>query len=150
MKNFKLILCSLLCMACVAGASAQVNYIKTDKGKMFPVGSMKRVTTPDATPVVIDTLAIQDNSGGVIEVTCVGSSAAGDVVTGKLIYRYKKSAGTLTVASAANESAIVADTNVSGATFAAAATASNNLKITVTGKAGLAVKWRSKADLITN
>lgn len=131
-------------MACTAEAQTKQGVmlkISLTNGKLANFGQDIKLTTPDATPVIADTMAIADNSAGLIEVYGSGSSAAGDGVTGKLIYRYHKSAGTITLGSATSASAIVADTNVSGATFAVAATASNNLKLTVTGKSALPVQW---------
>jgi hypothetical protein len=124
-------------------ASAQMQYEKAVSGKLVPIGKIATITTLDATPVIIDTLAITNNTAGILEVVVAGTSAAGDGVTGKLYYRYKKVAGTLTVATAEVASAIVADTNVSGATFAIAATSYNNAKLTITGKAAVSIKWRT-------
>jgi hypothetical protein len=143
MKSLKFLICSMLVLACSLSLSAQIQYQKTISGKLVPVGKIATYTTANATPVVIDTLAIADNSAGIMEIVAVGSTTAGDGVTGKLYYRYKKVAGTLTVATAEVASAIVADTNVSGATFAFAATSYGNGKLTITGKAALSIKWRT-------
>lgn len=142
MKNIKLLICSLICMAAMATASAQVKYFKTVDGKFVPAGQIDTSRTLDATPVIAANMTIANNTGGIVEVTVVGSTTAGEVITGKLIYRYKKASGTITVATADTASAITADAALSGATFAVAANASNNLKLTLTGKASKTILWR--------
>jgi hypothetical protein len=143
MKSIKIFLCLSMAVVFAVTASAQMQYEKAVSGKLVPIGKIATITTLDATPVIIDTLAITNNTAGILEVVVAGTSAAGDGVTGKLYYRYKKVAGTLTVATAEVASAIVADTNVSGATFAIAATSYNNAKLTITGKAAVSIKWRT-------
>lgn len=142
MKSFKILLLFSFVLCSFAG-SAQMQYLKSTSGKLIPYEKIKTVTTTNATPVIIDTIPVANNTAGIIEVTVCGSSAAGDGVTGKLIYRYSKAAGTLTVSSATAASAVTADTNVSGATFALAANSNNNAKLTITGKSGVTIKWRS-------
>lgn len=134
---------SLMTIFISVTASSQVQYIKATSGKLIPYGRISTLTTTNATPVIVDVLTIADNSAGVIEVTVSGSSAAGDGVTGRLIYRYKKVSGTLTIATADTVSTITVDSNVSGAGFALAADGSNNAKLTLTGKSSVTIKWRA-------
>lgn len=152
MKSIKFLLVAILAMivcSVQAQSATQIN-LKSTSGKLVNFGKIITATTADATPVIVDTSAIKDNSAGLVQITVSGSSAAGDGVTGKLVYRYKKVAGTLTVATADVLSAIVADTNVSGATFAAAATSYGNLKLTLTGKAAVTIKWKSVINPFPN
>jgi hypothetical protein len=123
--------------------TAQMQQLKTIQGKVVNYGKVGTLTTADATATHIDSIVIADNTAGLIEVSVVGQSTAGDGVTAKVIYRYKKVSGTLTLSAATNIMAAVVDTNLSGATFALAATATNNAQLKVTGKAATSVKWRS-------
>lgn len=142
MKNL-LILAMFSIMAFSTATAQKMQYVKTTSGKNIAAGRFDTLTTFNATPVVMDTLAITDNTSGIIEVTVVGQAATGDGITGKLIYRYKKVSGTLTVGTADSASAITADTALSGGTFALAANSYNNAKLTVTGKASVNVRWHS-------
>lgn len=142
MKNIKLFICSLICMAAMTTASAQVKYFKTVDGKYVPAGQIDTSRTLDATPVIAANMTVANNTGGLVEVTVVGSASNGECVTGKLLYHYHKTAGTITVATADTVGTITADTGLSGATFAVAANASNNLKLTLTGKASKTILWK--------
>jgi len=143
MKSLKSFACTVIMLASISTVSAQMQYQKSIGGKLIPIGELGVTTTTNATPVIIDTVAVADNTAGIFEVAVSGSSAAGDGVTGKLYYRYKKVSGTLTLATAEVASAIVADTNVSGATFALASTSFGNAKLTLTGKAAVTIRWRT-------
>lgn len=142
MKNLKLLLIGLLCLASFS-VSAQMLQVKTTTGKVVNYGKVGTLTTTDSVATHIDSIKIADNTAGLIEVYVVGQSTAGYGVTAKVIYRYKKVSGTLTLSAATNIMAAVVDTNLSGATFALAATATNNAQLKVTGKAATSVKWRS-------
>lgn len=123
-------------------AQTKTQYLRTLKGKMMPL-KVDTATTFNATPRVVDTIAVSNGDAGVIEVTVTGAASDGDAVTGKLIYRYKKVSGTLTVATADTASAVTVDTDLSGAGFALAANSYNNLKLTLTGKASTTITWRA-------
>lgn len=140
--KIKLILSALFAIALSVAASAQNQSLRTTSGKLIRF-RVDTLTTFNATPVIMDTIGITDNTAGILEVTVVGASAVGDGITGKLIYRFKKVSGTLTVATADTASAITADTNLSGGTFAVATTSYGNAKLTVTGKSAVTVRWRS-------
>lgn len=99
-----------------------------------------KVTTTDATPTTLGSLKIGDTQAGVIQATVVGIDSAGLAVTGTKIVRYKKVGGTLTLGTAADVLAVVADSGLTSATFAFVA-ASNNVAIQVTGTAGKTIKW---------
>lgn len=145
MKSIKFLAAALFLMVSVSVSAQKMQYVKTSpSGKSVAEGRFDTLTTFNATPVIMDTMAITDNSAGIIEVTAVGASAAGDGITGKLVYRYHKASGTLTVATADTISTITADTGLSGGTFALAATSYGNTKLTVTGKASVTVRWRSQ------
>src|SRR4051812_36292950 len=133
--------CLFALVCCTQMASAQMHYERSNRGKNIPIGSYDTTTTTNATPFIIDTLGITNNSAGILEVTVVGQSAVGDGITGKLVYRYKKASGTLTIATPDTASAITADTGLSGGTFALAATSYGNAKLTITGKAATTVRW---------
>lgn len=150
MKLIAILVISLTGALTATAQKGRVNTLRTQQGKVIPAGSWQRDTTTDATPKITDTLIVGNNSAGLIEVSAVGVTSAGEAVTAKLIYRYAKASGTLTIASAANISAVAADTALSGATVAAAATADNNIKVTITGKASKTIRWRLKTDLLTN
>jgi hypothetical protein len=144
MKSLKFLSIACLFMATAFTASSQMLYTKTTSGKFIAVGKQKTLTTTDATATVMDTLAITNNTAGVIEVRVVGVAATGDAITGKLIYRYKKVSGTLTIGTADAASVLTTDTALSGGTFALAVNTYNNAKLTVTGKAAVSVVWRSR------
>lgn len=143
MKYLKIVTLSMIAICFSVCVSAQMQFVKTSAGKLVNYGRVDTLTTFNATPVIIANLTITDNTAGIVEITAIGTAATGDAITGKLIYRYKKVSGTLTVATADTASAITADTALSGGTFAAAANGSNNLKLTVTGKASVNVRWRT-------
>lgn len=145
MKSFKILLLSLTILFSVASSAQNhtTQRIRTTAGNLINYGRVDTLTTFNATPVVIDTLAITDNTVGIIEVTVAGSTSAGVGATGKLIYRYAKAAGTLTVATADSASAVTVDSGISGAGFALAANTYNNAKLTITGKSSTTIRWKS-------
>ena len=105
-----------LAMATAVTASAQLQQIKTVSGRLIPYGSIATTVTTDSTLRVIDSIVVVNNTGGIIEVTVVGSSTAGDAITGKQIFRYKKASGTITLSSATNILATVVDAGLGTAT----------------------------------
>lgn len=135
------ILC--LAMATAVTASAQLQQIKTVSGRLIPYGSIATTVTTDSTLRVIDSIVVVNNTGGILEVTVVGSSTAGDAITGKQIFRYKKASGTITLSSATNILATVVDAGLGTATFSVSTTASGNIQVRVKGKDGTSVRWRS-------
>lgn len=143
MKSYKIFLSIFLMMSISLTTLAQNQSIKSTTGKLIPYGRIDTLTTFNATPVIMDTYTISNNTSGIIEVTVAGSTAAGVGATGKLIYRYTKASGTLTIATADTASAVTVDGGLSGAGFALAVDGSNNAKLTITGKASTTIKWRS-------
>lgn len=129
-----------------AGNNHKVQKVKTNYGKMVTVGVFDTTTTFDATPVIIEVLTIANNTAGIIEVTAKGVAATGNRITGKLVYSYKKVSGTLTVSAADTTSTVVVDTALSGGGFAGSADASNNFKLTITGKAAVPILWTTRID----
>lgn len=136
-----LVLC--LAMATAVTASAQLQQIKTTSGRLIPYGSIATSVTVDSTLRVIDTIQVINNTGGVLEVTVVGSSSAGDAITGKQIFRYKKASGTLTLSSPTNLLTTVVDAGLGTATFSVSTTSFGNVQVRVKGKDGTSVRWRS-------
>lgn len=103
--------------------------------------TVKKVTTTDATATTAASLTLTNNEVGVITIKVIGFRAdtvAG--VTGVRTYRYKKVGGTLALGSVIETQAIVADSDVTGATFSASAS-SNNILVKVTGVAGKTIYW---------
>ncbi len=141
MKKF-LFLLTMFVLTISLGSIAQVGQVKTSAGKLITLGKEGKTTTTDSTLTVIDTLALASNTGGILEVTVVGHDTAGNTITGKIIYRYKKVGSTLTLASGTNISALSSDAALSPATFSFAATASNNVALSIKGKLRTTIKWR--------
>lgn len=103
----------------------------------------KTVNTTDATATQIDAITIGADESGIITIKVVGfDKVDGAAVTGIVGYRYVKTGGTLTLGSAIAIEPIVADTAVSGGTFAASVV-SNNIVVKVTGKASVNMTWIS-------
>lgn len=129
-------------------AIAQQDHLKTVNGKLVNYGALKKFTTTDSTLSAVETVSILDNSAGMIIVTVVAADSVGDGVTGKIIYRYHKTAGTLTLASGTNISALVTDTGLGTATFTVTAV-SNNVVLKCKGKLNYTVRWRTLVEQIT-
>lgn len=144
MKFLKLFLIALVGLMVNISVQAQTMQLKATNGKLVTYAKIATKTTADSVTTVMDTLIIADNSAGLIEVTVLGSSTAGDGVTGKQIFRYHKSSGTLTLSSATNVSSIVTDTGISGATFTFSTNSNNNVQLTIKGKPSTTVNWRSQ------
>jgi hypothetical protein len=133
----------ILTMLSIAFLSeAQIGQVKTITGKLITLGKESRVTTTDSTLTAIDSLVLSNNSGGIVEVSVVGVDTAGNTITGKIIYRYKKVASTLTLASGSNISALSADAALSPATFTFTASSANNLLLSIKGKLATSIRWR--------
>lgn len=124
--------------------TAQNNWkTRATNGKLIEAPKLTVITTTNATATHVDSIVIADNTAGIITIEGVGAvPTTGKAITGVLVYRYSKSAGTLTIGTVTSVVAIVADTEVSGGTFALAATASNNAQLKATGKASTTVRWR--------
>ncbi|MEO9145081.1 MAG: hypothetical protein ABI237_05940 [Ginsengibacter sp.] len=118
-----------------------LNQIRSTGGKLVNSGRTSNVNTTDATPTIIDTLTLGANSGGVVQYTAKGVAANGDTITISQIVRFKKAAGTLTLGTPADILASVVDAGLSGGSIAISA-ASNNINVTVTGKAAVNVSWK--------
>lgn len=147
MKALKFLTIIFLMVAFTITVQAQVGtplYARTTTGKLVKVGQFNTKTTTDSTLTIMDTVAISDNSAGLIEVAVVGLDSLGNGVTGKQIYRYHKAAGTLTLASATNISTAVTDAGLGTATYTFTATSSNNAQLKIKGKLTYTVHWRSQ------
>lgn len=127
-----------------ASIMAQNNWtVKATNGKLVQAPKLVVLTTTNATATHVDSIVIADNTAGIITIEGVGAvPTTGKAITGVLTYRYSKSSGTLTVGTVVSEVPVIADTEVSGGTFALAATASNNAQLKATGKASTTVRWR--------
>lgn len=143
MKSFKLFSTMLFALMFLSTAlMAQQIQMKTTTGNLFTYGTQGTAITTDATVTTIATLPLAANTAGIIEVSVSGvNTATGDAITGAAICRFNKKAGTLTVGDTSNILATVVDTGLSGGTWAITS-ASNNIIITVKGKAATAVRWR--------
>ncbi len=137
----KLLFLSLLVISGFA-ISAQTLQFRTTNGKAVPYGRYQTTTTEDSALNTLDSMVIADNSAGLIEVSVVAADTSGNGVTGKQIYRYHKSAGTLTLSSATNISAIVTDTGLGTATYTFTKV-DDNLVLKVKGKHTVPVKWKA-------
>jgi hypothetical protein len=145
MKAIKCFLLGIITILAIQSVNAQGStlYLKKSDNKLLYYGRTGTVTTTDATPTNIDLMTISSNEGGVIEVIVVGySTTDSSVVTGSKIVRYVKKGGTLTLGTATAVLAVAADTGISTATFAFAAS-SNNIVVQVTGVAGKTIKWKA-------
>lgn len=143
MKSFKLLSMMLFAFTLFSTALvAQKIQVKTTTGQLFTYGTQATLTTTNATSTPIATLALASNSAGVIEVTVSGvNPATGDAVTGVAIARFSKKSGTLTLGDTTNILATEVDSGLSGATWSIASS-SNNIVVSVTGKASTSVRWR--------
>lgn len=147
MKKLKFFF-ALALSACVMFASAQIQTVRTEQGKLINVGSFKKVITTDSTITTIDNIAVIDNTAGLVTVSVCGSDSLGNGYTSKIIYRYHKSAGTLTLAAGTNISAASVDAGL-GTSVSTFTVVSNNLVLTVKGKlAGSAwrVWWSTRVE----
>ncbi len=102
---------------------------------------IKTLTTTNATATKVDSLIITPNEVGFITIKAVGfSKDSVAAVTGIRTYRYTKVGGTLTLGSVIETQAPVADSKVTGATFAAVSSG-NNIVIKATGVADVTMNW---------
>lgn len=129
-----------------AFAQAPDLQVRSISNKLISLGHVKTGTTTDSTLAAFDSLAIMNNSAGIVVVTVVASDSLGNGVTLKGTYRYHKSAGTLTLASVTNQSALTTDAGLGTATTTFTVTATNNLVIKIKGKLGYTVRWRSRIE----
>jgi len=129
------IISALALFACVTTYSQ--TYIQRNTSE-----AIKRyVTTPSNTETKVDSIQIGTNEAGIIQVKVIGLSSAGaDPITGTLQYSYTKAAGTLSLGTSRIVDTVRVDSDISGATFAASAS-NNNIKITVTGKSAVPIRW---------
>ncbi len=118
-----------------------LNQVRSTTGGLISASRASNVNTTDATPTIIDTLTLGANSAGVIQYTAKGVAANGDAITISQIVRFKKASGTLTLGTPADILASVVDAGLSGGSIAISA-ASNNINVTVTGKAAVNVSWK--------
>ena len=123
------------------------NQIRSTTGGLISSGRTSSVATTDATVTTIDTLTLGANSAGVIQYTVKGVAADGNAITGSAIVRYSKVAGTLTLGTPSDILAVAADTSLSGGTIAVAAL-SNNIIVTVKGKASVNISWQCSLTIL--
>lgn len=143
MKALKFFLIALLA-AITIPVMAQTKTVRmtTTNYSIFDFGYSTTYTGTLGTAVNADTITVAANEGGLLRVTCVGySDDSTSSVTGSKIVRYNKVAGTLTLGSPSNILAVAADTKITTATFSVAAV-SNNICVTVTGVAGVTIRWK--------
>lgn len=143
MKKIKYFLLAFTLLLSAVTATSQNLYLKSQSGILINYGRQAVLTTTDSALNIIDTVAITDNTAGMLEVQVVGYDSVGSGVTGKQIYRYKKVAGTLTLSAATQIMAIVTDTGLGTSTYTVTATASDNVQVKVKGKLTFTVLWRS-------
>lgn len=120
--------------------------VKSTGNKLITYAKVRAFETTDSTLSVRDTLVIKNNSAGFVTVTVIGADSLGNGITGKVIYRYKKAAGTITLASGENISAAVTDTGLGTGTWTFTTTADNNLQLKTKGKLGYTVRWQTKLE----
>jgi len=142
MKNFIL----LALIITVSLSLASTVYAQTDssryKGVNIPETAVTTFTTTDSVTTTAQTIVIDNNSVGIIEVYALAyAKDIGDGITANKIVRYKKELGTLTLGSTTDILATEADTGLSGASVSFS-TASNNITIRVKGKLATTVTWR--------
>lgn len=106
-------------------------------------GFAKSLKTTDSALVTIDSIITTSNEAGVVLVNVVGyNPLTSDAVTGIKAFRYKVTAGTVSLGTISDVSAIVTDTGLGTATFAISVV-SNKIYLRVKGKLSTAVYWRS-------
>ncbi len=99
------------------------------------------ITTPSNAETKIDSVAVGTNEAGIIQVKVIGLSSTGaDPITGTLQFSYAKVAGVLTLGTSRIVDSVRVGSSISGATFGATAS-NNNIKITVTGKSAVPIRW---------
>jgi hypothetical protein len=144
MKTFKSLVILFLSSIIVYTAAAQTNQnlkLQNSNFKLFDYGKQAILTTTDENPHTIAAFTIGANEVGFLEAQVIGfDSTGGDAVTGAIMVRYKKVAGTLTLGSTVVDAAIVTDAGLNSATFAWAAS-SNNINLDVTGDTTTSVRW---------
>jgi hypothetical protein len=137
MKKFIKYLLPLLIIAGFTASLQAQTYVErniTEKIKRY-------VTTPSNTQTKVDSITLANNEAGIIQVKVVGMSSSGsDPITGTLQYSYTKASGTLALGTSRIVDTVRVDSDISGATFAASAS-NDNIKITVTGKSGVPIRW---------
>lgn len=127
--------------------STELQVKTTSSGKLINMGKMATVTTTDSTLTTRETITILNNSAGILIVTVVAHDSLGNGVTFRGTYRYSKAAGTLTLSSVTNQSALTTDTGLGTATATFTA-ASNNCVLKLKGKLGYTVHWRYRIEQI--
>lgn len=138
MKNLIiLVLVSVFSAAITVPSFAQKAFFNKNVTETFT----RKIQTTNATATDASTIIIGENEVGHIEIKTIGFSPDSvAAVTGIRTYRYQKINGVLTLGSAIETLPIIADTKVSGGTFAAVASG-NNIIIRVTGKASVLLYW---------
>jgi hypothetical protein len=107
------------------------------------------VSTTNATPTNIKTLAITDETAGILEITLVGREAStGGRFAAKKIVSYSKDGGVLTLGTPTTVLANEATGSISTATWGISVV-SNNVSIDVTGVAATNINWKTSIRQIT-
>lgn len=103
------------------------------------------IQTSDATPTVIASLEIEDNTAGIIEINIVGMDDAGTgAVTQSQRVRFIK-LGTLTLGTPSNVLALEDDLTIGGITYV---TTSADLEVEVTGIAATVINWEVTTKIL--
>lgn len=103
----------------------------------------KAVQTTNATPTTIATIAIPDESAGIIEVYIIGREiGTAGKITGKKTVGYAKDGGTLTLDAITDILPTTATGTISTASWTIT-TSSNNIIIQVTGVAATTINWKT-------
>ena len=100
----------------------------------------KQYTTTDSTFTSVDSADINRNEAGIVEVIVMAVAADGKSVTGNLLYRYHSVSGTITLATADAQSAIVTDSGLSPATFKCISSGTK-IYLQVKGKLSTTLYW---------
>lgn len=124
-------------LVCSLSATAQTKFNNRNNDERIA----QRVVTTDSTLTYIDSLKLNTNECGIIEVTVIGyakDTAYG--VTGVIRARYNKRRGTLTLGTITEiepitRDAVLANTAAGGATFTLVAV-NNNVYVRVKGRIG--------------
>lgn len=141
LKIFSLLVCTaLICYSVTAQTNQSLN-LKNSNNKLFAYGYQGFVSTTNGTATTIASFTIGSNEAGLLEAEVVGfDSTNGDRVTGTIVVAYKKTGGTLTLASPDTISTISGTGGLSAGTFAFSAS-SNNILLKVTGASSKNVDW---------
>jgi len=137
MKKILFIATIFVSLSLIASSVSAQTFYNRNAGQSI----IKTKTTTNNTATTVYTVPTTSNEVGFITIKAIGFSAADTAaVTGIRTYRYTKVGGTLTLASVTETLTPVADSDISGATFAAVAS-SNDILVKVTGVSSKTIYW---------